>query len=237
MSMLDVVRQGILLLADDKKARLLQKYFKTGKGEYAEGDKFIGVSVPDLREVSKKYYKKHSLADCVQLIQDEIHEVRLYALYVLCLKYAKSESLEERTEIVDVYLSNTAYVNNWDLVDCSAYKIIGPYAKETGQDVVERLADSFDLWENRIAMVACYHHIKLHEYKLAFTIAERLLKHPHDLIHKAVGWMLREIGKRNREEEIRFIKLHYDDIPRTALRYAIEKFPPEMRKQFLLKEY
>lgn len=237
MSMLDAVKQGVLLLADEVKAKQLQRFFKTGKGEYAEGDLFIGVAVPMLREVSKKYYIKLSLADCESLLKDQVHELRLLALFFLCLKYSKSDGLDERQAIVDLFLRNTEYINNWDLVDSSAHKIIGPFAKETGDGLILKLADSYDMWENRIAMVACYHHIKLHEYNLAFTVAERLLSHPHDLLHKAVGWMLREIGKRNRNEEVRFIKVHYDSMHRTTLRYAIEKFPEDMRRQFLLKEF
>lgn len=235
--MIDEIKHGLSLIADSDKAKELQRFFKTKKGEYAEGDVFIGVKVPFLREISEKYYKKLSLSDCESLLQEKIHEYRMLSLFMLCLKYSKSSGSFEREEVVDVYLRNTAFVNNWDLVDCSAYKIIGPFANETSDDVIVRLAESFDLWENRIAMIACYHYIKLHEFSLAFSVAEMLLTHPHDLIHKAVGWMLREIGKRNREEEEKFLKLHYDNIPRTALRYAIEKFPPELRKQYLLKDF
>lgn len=216
-----------------EKAAFLPRFFKTGPGEYGEGDHFLGVTVPAQRAVAKQFYKEISLDDLSELIQNAYHEVRLTALLALVYRYEKCRQDSERQELVNFYLHHLEWVNNWDLVDTSCHAILGHFYYRRKKDLFYDLAGSHDLWRQRIAMISSYYWIKKGEFSDALALAEKLKNHPHDLNHKAVGWMLREIGNRDFETEFNFLKKHYQTMPRTALRYAIEKFPEEMRQDFL----
>jgi 3-methyladenine DNA glycosylase AlkD len=217
--------------ADPDDAVNLQRFFKTGPGQYGEGDQFMGVRVPVLRRLARTY-RDLPVGDALTLLQSKWHEERLLGLLLLVGLYKRAEP-PERQSIYDAYLGHTRHINNWDLVDSSAEYIVGPHVPPTDVAVLERLARSPDVWERRIAMLATFHWIKQGEFAPALRIAELLLDDRHDLIHKAVGWMLREIGKRNRDVEVAFLRAHYRRLPRTALRYAIEHFPEAQRKRYL----
>ncbi len=219
-------------LADHEKAAHALRFFKCGKGEYGEGDKFLGVRVPQIRKLAKSY-SKISLPDVVKLLRCEYHEARLLALILFVNQYKKAHAAGQE-EIYKLYLANTRYINNWDLVDSSASHIVGAYLFERSRLPLYKLVESRSLWERRIAIMATFHFIKRNEFAETVVIAERLLVDEHALIHKAVGWMLREIGKRDRKVEESFLRLHYKTMPRTMLRYAIERFP-EVRRQAYLK--
>ncbi|KJS73487.1 MAG: DNA alkylation repair protein [Desulfotomaculum sp. BICA1-6] len=228
-----MIKDELLQYSDAGKAAFLPKFFKTNPGGYAEGDIFIGVTVPNQRKVAKKFYQQVSLDDVEKLLHEPIHEYRLTALFLLTYKYEKLKTKPDKKAVVDFYLANAAYINNWDLVDCSADKILGAYLLDREKDILYELSESNNLWKQRIAVIATFHFIKHNRYDDTLNIAVMLLPHKHDLIHKAVGWMLREIGKRDFEVEFNFIKKHYRQMPRTMLRYAIERFEEELRQQFL----
>ena len=233
MEWVQQVKDELASFADEEKARVSTRYFQAFPGGYGEGDEFIGVRVPDQRKVARKYYREMPLAAVEQLLQDPVHEHRLTALIILTHKFEKAKTVEERRETVDLYLRNIAYVNNWDLVDTSADKILGAYLFHGDRSLLYELVESGDLWSQRIAMIATYYFIKQNDFKDALEIATLLLDHDHDLIHKAVGWMLREIGERDYAVEYEFLAKHYEDMPRTMLRYAIEKFDAEVRSKLL----
>lgn len=215
------------------KATILSGFFKTGKGQYGEGDVFLGVTVPEQRIIAKQveHIAYHELSI---LLHDRIHECRLVALLICVHLYEKEKKIAQQQQCVNFYLQHTHRINNWDLVDLSAYKLLGHWAYHQKQEqLLKSLAQSGFLWEERIAMVACLYLIKKDSYETAFQIADQLLMHPHDLIQKAVGWMLREIGKRDILSEKAFLHPRYKKMPRTMLRYAIEKFPETERKQYL----
>jgi 3-methyladenine DNA glycosylase AlkD len=220
-------------LQDKNKAKILQRFFRTGKGEYGEGDIFLGIIVPRQREVAKKYVDA-DLKDLQKLLSSKIHEYRLVALLILVQKYEKLDRLEKK-KIVDFYLKNTKNINNWDLVDLSAPRIVGEYLLDRDRKILYKLSKSKNIWEKRIAVLTTFQFIKNNQFKDALKIAEMLLNDQHDLIHKAVGWMLREIGKRNQEVEEKFLMKYYKSMPRTMLRYAIERFPEKKRKYYLTK--
>ncbi|MDD5254915.1 MAG: DNA alkylation repair protein [Candidatus Omnitrophica bacterium] len=213
------------------KAKILQGFFKTGPGEYAEGDIFLGVEVPVLRSLANQY-SGLSLSETLRLLASGIHEERLLALLLLILRYQKS-GRSGRHKVYKAYLRHTRYINNWDLVDLTARQIVGDYLYDKEKAVLYRLARSASLWERRIAIVATFHFIERKQFRDTFKVAEALLSDEHDLIHKAAGWMLREVGKRDRAAEERFLKKHYKTMPRTMLRYAIERFPERTRKAYL----
>lgn len=217
-------------LGNKKKAKVLQRFFKTGEGEYGYGDVFIGLTVPQSRTIAIKY-KDLPFEDILKLLHSEIHEERLIALLILVHQFQKEELLQRR--IYEFYLKNTKFINNWDLIDLSSDKIIGAYLIDKPKSVLYKLAGSQNLWERRIAMIATYNFIKNGEFDDALGIAEILIGDQNDLIQKALGWMLREIGKRDLKTEERFLKKHYKIMGRTALRYAIEKFPEQVRKKYL----
>ncbi|SFG08856.1 DNA alkylation repair enzyme [Desulfotomaculum arcticum] len=219
--------------ADKEKAAFLPKFFKAGPDGYGAGDVFIGVTVPNQRKVAKKYYQQLPLDVVEQLLHEPVHEYRLTSLFMLVYKYEKLKTDAEKKAIVDLYLANTAYINNWDLVDSSADKILGAYLLDRKKNILYEFAESSDLWQQRMAVIATFHFIKQNRYDDTLKIAVILLPHRHDLIHKAVGWMLREIGNRDFAVEFNFLKQHYRQMPRTMLRYAIEKFPEDLRQQFL----
>lgn len=218
-------------LGSKEKQEMLPRFFKTGKGEYGEGDKFLGVTVPLTRSVAKKH-KDMPLQDVAQLITSEWHEVRLCALCILTLKFKKASEAQKK-EIFDFYLSHTEYINNWDLVDLSTYNIVGTYLLDKPREILYRLAESSSLWENRIAIVSTYAFIRQNELEDTYNLAVKMMQHPHDLMHKAIGWMLREAGKRDEQRLQRFVMQHRKQMPRTMLRYAIEKFPEAIRKEMM----
>lgn len=233
--MLHQLKNDIQKHVDPNKAQFLGRFFKTGKGEYAEGDIFLGLTVPQSRMIVKKY-KDLPLADCLKLLHSKIHEERLIALLILAYQFRKGDKAVKK-EIYDIYLANTKYINNWDLVDLSAEHIVGEYVRTGlggGLEVLEKLAKSKDLWERRIAMLSTFAFSKHGESQFTFTIADILLHDTHDLIHKAVGWMLREVGKRVSEKALEdYLKPRYKTMPRTMLRYAIERFEEGKRKNYL----
>jgi 3-methyladenine DNA glycosylase AlkD len=208
-----------------------QRFFKTGKGEYGEGDKFLGIRVPVLRKHAKQF-KAASLKETTKLLKSPYHEERLCALFMLVDRFAKGDPTEKQ-KIYDLYLKHTPYINSWDLVDSSAHKIVGAYLEAKDKQPIYDMARSHILWERRIAVIATFYLINTGEFDDALAIATTLLNDPEDLIHKAVGWMLREIGNRDVSVEKVFLKKHYKHMPRTMLRYAIEKFPEAQRKKYL----
>jgi 3-methyladenine DNA glycosylase AlkD len=221
-------------LGDGEKARILQRFFKTAPGEYGAGDRFIGLRVPEIRKLAKEY---HSLpfSETIKLLHSPFHEARMLALVILIRTYADGDDpLQER--IYHLYLQNTRFINNWDLVDASAHRIVGAYLQHRSRSPLHALAASPLLWERRISIMATFHFIKRGEFAETLHIARLLLTDPEDLIHKAVGWMLREIGKRDRLVEEEFLKSRYQAMPRTMLRYAIEKFPEQLRQRYLRGE-
>lgn len=234
MSLSTEIKQALQMLAIPEKAEFFPRFFKTGKGEYGEGDIFIGVTVPDQRSVAKEFYNKISLEELSELLSSKIHEHRLTALLILVYKFEKAKDKIQQKEIVDFYLNHTKHINNWDLVDTSCYKIIGRYCFENQYSkILEALSDSKNMWEKRMAIVGTMHYIKKGQFELTKTFALNNLKHPHDLMHKANGWLLREMGKKNETELINFLNLHYKEMPRTCLRYAIEKLDEELRQDYL----
>ena len=231
--MLDKLKQDLQKLKNPKKAKVLQGFFKTGRGQYGEGDIFLGIVVSLQRKISRKY-QTLKLDDLKKLLSTNIHEYRLTALFILVNKYEKAKE-KEKAEIFDFYLKNTKGINNWDLVDLSAPKIVGDYLldKSEKRKILYQFANSDDLWKKRIAVLATYTFIKADKFEDILKIAEILLNDRHDLIHKAVGWMLRELGKKNQKIEEDFLKKYYRAMPRTMLRYAIERFDKEKRNFYL----
>jgi len=220
-------------LADAKCAALLSRYFKTGKGQYSQGDIFLGIKVPRQREIVKKY-KDLDLLEVARLLKSKIHEQRLVALLILADQFKKADN-KEKKEIFNLYLKNTKYINNWDLVDLSSPNIVGEYLLDKKRDILYKLAQSQNLWQKRIAIMACFAFIRNFEYSDCLKISRLLLKDKHDLIHKAAGWMLREIGKKDLKKEEEFLDKYFKIMPRTMLRYAIEKFSQAKRKKYLKK--
>lgn len=231
MGDLNDIRRDLDKLKNPQKAKALSGFFKTGKGEYGEGDIFLGLTVPQQRQITKKY-PDLSLEDLQKLLSSKIHEYRLTSLFILIAKYKKADE-REKGEIFDFYLKNTKNINNWDLIDLSAPSIVGDYLLEKDRAILYRLAKSKSLWEKRIAILATATFIKNGQLKDTLKISEILLNDKHDLIHKAVGWMLREIGKKDQKVEEQFLMKYYKTMPRTMLRYAIERFSEEKRKFYL----
>jgi len=228
---LGALRRDVRAQADAEDAANLQWFFKTGPGEYAEGDRFLGLRVPAVRRLARTY-RELPVKDVIALLQSKWHEERLLALLLLVDRYKRGKA-DEKQLVYDAYLGHTKHINNWDLVDASAEHIVGPHVGPSEISVLERLARSPDLWERRIAVLATFHWIKQRQFGPALRIIEMLLADKHDLIHKAVGWMLREIGKRDRAVEVAFLREHGRTMPRTSLRYAIEHFPERERKRYL----
>lgn len=214
-------------------AKRRASFFKTGMGEYAEGDLFLGVDSPSLRKIAKKYFKAVSYADLQKMLESPYHEIRVGAVFILVLMFQHG-SEEERKKIFDFYMENIRYINNWDLVDVSAPYIVGPVAFEN-ESVLFSLAKSCRLWEERVSVVATLYFIKQNRFDVTLSLGEYFLTHRHDLMHKAVGWMLREVGKRDEKVLCDFLDKHINQMPRTMLRYAIERFPEDKRRRYLLK--
>lgn len=225
------VKNELQKFADREKAKLLSRFFKTGKGEYGEGDVFIGVKVPEQRVVAKKN-KDLQLSEVKKLLASKVHEHRLTALLILTYQFPTADEKEKKS-IFCFYLKHTKYINNWDLIDLSAPRIVGSFLKNKDRSILYNLAKSRSLWEKRISILSTFMFINNRDFKDALKISELLLNDSHDLIHKAVGWALREIGKRDLEAEEEFLKKFYKKMPRTMLRYAIEKFPDHKRRAYL----
>lgn len=233
MSVHEQVKTELEKLSDPEYAIRLQGFFKTGEGEYGEGDIFLGLRVPDQRRVAKKY-RKIALADVLELLRSGIHEHRLTALFILTEQFSKGDE-EQKRQIVDLYLGNTTYLNNWDLVDSSAHKILGLWLVDKPRDVLYELARSESLWERRISIISTFAFINKGDLADALALAGVLIDDSHDLIHKASGWMLREIGKMDQSVLEEFLLEHYKTMPRTMLRYAIERLPGERRRFYMGK--
>ena len=214
-------------LSNAEKREIFPRFFKTGKGEYGEGDRFLGVTVPNIRAIAK-LHKDISIEEIRELIQSEWHEVRLCALMIMVEKSKKKDEAL-RKELFNLYLSQTKRINNWDLVDLSCRFIIGEYLLDKSRDILYQLAQSPLLWDNRIAIVSTYAFIRKGQLEDTYALSDLMMQHPHDLMHKAIGWMLREAGKRNPERLYDYVMSHRADMPRTMLRYAIEKFSPKER--------
>jgi 3-methyladenine DNA glycosylase AlkD len=230
--MLAKIKKDLKKLADSNKIEIYQNFFKTGKGQYGEGDIFIGVSVPNTRKIAKKY-KGINFELIQKLLESKIHEERLLGVLILVQKYQDFSD----DKIPEFYLKHTQKINNWDLVDLSADKIIGKYYFDKPKNKLYELAKSKNLWERRTSIISTFYFIKNNQFEETLKISEILLQDKHDLIQKAVGWMLREVGKKDKKTEEDFLKKHYKNMPRTMLRYSIEKFPEDERQKYLKGDY
>lgn len=226
------IRDELKKKADKERARLLQGFFKTGPGEYGEGDIFLGIAVPNIRKLAKKYQGIEA-ESVLKLLHSKMHEERLLALLIMIFKFQRGGDKEKKL-IYNIYIKNIRHINNWDLVDLSAHKIIGEYLFEKPKNILYKLAESNNLWSRRIAIISCFNFIKRENYQDGLRIVSLLLGDKEDLIHKASGWMLREIGKKDLETEEAFLNRYCENMPRTMLRYAIEKFPQKKREYYLL---
>ena len=231
MNSLNRLRKTLQRSSSQEKAKILQRFFKTGPGEYAEGDKFIGVKVPDTRKIAREHRGLKD-KDLLVLLRSSVHEERLLALLIFIAKFEKAGE-KEKAKIYRLYLQNIRYINNWDLVDLSAPQIVGAYLADKNKKPLYCLAYSKSLWERRIAIIATFKFIKDGDFKETLRIAEMLLADKEDLIHKAVGWMLREVGKRGQEKLEQFLKVYTPQMPRTMLRYAIERFSEGKKRYYL----
>lgn len=228
------IKESLDVLSIPEKAAFFPKFFKTGKGEYGEGDLFLGVTVPDQRAVAKDFYTKISLNELGELLSSPYHEHRLTALIMLIHQFEKVKESDIKKKIIEFYLKYLDFVNNWDLVDTSCYKILGRYAFENQQEsLLRNLAASDKMWYKRVAVVGTMYFIKKGSFELTKEFVTQNLNHPHDLMHKANGWLLREMGNKNENELISYLNLHYKKMPRTCLRYAIEKLDEDLRQDYL----
>jgi 3-methyladenine DNA glycosylase AlkD len=226
------LKQALLQLANPERAIQTARFFKTGKGQYGEGDIFIGVSNPQVQALVKTFYKNIQMPEIQELIDDKIHELRFAGLLVLVNQYTKAPKNQQQM-IVDFYLKNLSQINNWDLVDCSAYKILGKFLMDKDRQILYDLAETGHLWSERVAVVSTVEFIRNGQFTDIFRLSERFLTHPHDLMHKACGWMLREVGKRDELALEEFLDEHLTKMPRTMLRYAIEKMEEKKRLGYL----
>jgi 3-methyladenine DNA glycosylase AlkD len=213
-------------------AKHAQRYFKTGKGEYGEGDVFLGIRMPVVRKCVREF-RDANLEETLSLLHSRYHEARMLALLLLVDKYERSRDPQEQESIYTAYLENTERINNWDLVDCSAHKIAGRHLLNRDRSILYELAHSDSLWERRISIICTFWFIRNHQFEDSLALAIIILADPEDLIHKAVGWVLREVGNKSFQTEDRFLRKYYSSMPRTMLRYAIEKFPEEHRQAYL----
>ena len=225
-------REEIRALANKEIAQHSLRFFKTDKGEYGHGDLFLGVRAPQIRLIAKKHIDI-SITDMKTLIQSKYHEERFLGLIILVNKYAKTKDKKNRNQLYKIYVSSFKYINNWNLVDVTCPHVTGKHLIDKDRTILYKWAKSEDLWTKRIAMVSTFSFIRKNDLEDTFKIAEILLQDKHDLIHKAVGWMLREAGKRDIKKEEAFLKKHYKTMPRTMLRYSIEKFPETKRQKYL----
>ena len=230
----DQILNELKNLGDPERATHSQRFFKTGAGEYGEGDVFLGIKVPVQRALAKRY-RKATHSDSLALLHSQYHEARLTALFLMVDLYTRGNA-QEKKQIYTDYLANVRYINNWDLVDSSAMQIVGHFLFDKDRNHLRTLARSEDLWERRVSIIASYHFIRQYEFQDTLDLSEIMLHDTEDLIHKAVGWMLREVGNRSRPTEERFLMDHYRVMPRTMLRYAVEKFPEALRQAYLKGE-
>ncbi len=230
---LNQIQKEIAALASAERAEVSRRFFKTGPGQYGEGDVFIGITVPQCRKIAQKYYREISLEELAKLLSSAIHEERLVALKILVMKYEKTKDPAEKTRLKDFYLDHLSSVNNWDLVDGSAPYILGNFLINQDRSILFRLADSKNLWERRIAIISTFAFIRESDFADTLKLSEKLLKDTHNLMHKAVGWMLREVGKKDEQVLRRFLEKNSKQMPRTALRYAIERLPESERLKIL----
>ncbi len=234
MNSIKEITEALAALSTPEKAAFFPKFFKTGKGEYGEGDLFLGVKVPDQRSVAKEYYAKISLEELTELLSSQYHEHRLTALFILISKFEKTKDQAVKDEIITFYLNHLRYVNNWDLVDSSCYKLLGRYAFENHkEELLRNLSDSEVMWHKRIAVVGTMYYVKKGSFDLTKELVTANLKHSHDLMHKANGWLLREMGQKSENDLIDYLNRHYKEMPRTCLRYAIEKLDEDVRQDYL----
>lgn len=229
------ISQNLHALANKEKAFAMQRFFKTGNGEYGEGDQFLGVSVPQQRLLVKKYYAAATEKTILNLLNSALHEERLTGVLILVEKFKRAKGETEKSFWVNLYINNAIRINNWDLVDSSAHLILGKWLENKEKKILYQFAKADSLWKNRIAIVATLHLIRIQEFDDLLKLSKMLLSHPHDLIHKATGWMLREAWTRDPKLIEDFLCQHYPRLPRTLLRYAIEKMPEKKRKAFLKK--
>jgi 3-methyladenine DNA glycosylase AlkD len=230
--MIENIKKDFKKVASKKRADHSARFFKTGKGQYSEGDLFLGVSNPEVYKISNKYKNDISIKDVTYFLQHKVHAYRLFALDILKYMYKRGNEAKKK-EIVDMYLDNREYVNNWDLVDLSAPHILGNWLLDRDRDILYKLVNEQSLWSKRIAIISTLSFVKNNDFKDTLKISKILLSHDHDLIHKAVGWMLREIWKRDKKVAEKFLKTEYENIPRTTLRYAIERMEEKKRQRFL----
>ncbi|MEV0156720.1 DNA alkylation repair protein [Micromonospora sp. NPDC050686] len=226
------VRRELTRLADPRRAADVSRFLQMTPGGYGEGDRAIGVPVPDQRRVAGRYWRDLPLSETATLLRSGVHEERLTSLFILVRRFAKGAEAD-RAEIFDLVLASTVHINNWDLVDSSAPYVVGPWLLDKDRSVLDRLAGSSLVWDRRIAVMATFAFIRAGDFYWTFRLGERLLHDPHDLVHKAVGWMLREVGNRDRAAAEAFLARHHRAMPRVMLRYAIEKFEPERRRAYL----
>ena len=226
------ITQELQSLSNAEKREIFPKFFKAGKGQYGEGDRFLGVTVPNIRTIAKRH-KEISLEEIRELLESEWHEVRLCALIIM-VETSKKKDETLRQKLFDLYLSQTNHINNWVLVDLSCHHIVGEYLLDKSRDILYQLAQNRLLWDNRIAIVSTYAFIRKGQLEDTYALSELMMHHPHDLMHKAIGWMLREAGKRDSDRLYDYIMSHRADMPRTMLRYAIEKFSP-IERSILMK--
>ena len=225
------ISRELRMFAEPERASIHQRFFKTGMGEYGEGDRFLGIRVPHIRKLVRRF-RGLSLEDTEKLLHSQWHEERLFALLVMVDAFKRADG-KLKEKIYNLYMGSTQWINNWDLVDLSAAHIPGGWLFKRDRKPLYEFADSDDLWKKRIAIISTQHFIRKNDFKDTLAISRKLLKDDHDLIHKAVGWMLREVGKKDLETEEKFLRKHYMNMPRTMLRYAIERFPEEKRQKYL----
>lgn len=235
MSTYSVISNELKALANKEKALVLQRFFKTGKGEYGEGDFFIGITVPQQRAIVKKYFNAATENAITKLMYSKFHEERLSGVLILVEKFKRSTTPEEQKKWMIFYTTHINQVNNWDLVDSSAHLILGKWLEDKNKKILYDYAKDPSLWKNRVAIVATLHFIRNHDFNDLFKLSKMMLSHPHDLIHKATGWMLREAWKKDKKPVEEFLQGHYRLMPRTMLRYAIEKMPENKRLLYLKK--
>lgn len=221
-------------LRDDKQRTILQRFFKTGPGQYGEGDEFFGIKVPQVRTIARQHYDE-PLDTIGQMITHKVHECRLCGLLALVERYRMDQSDQSRQDIVEFYLNHTSGINNWDLVDLSCPKILGDWISDHPAEVeiLYRLSQSNNMWEQRIAVVSTLSLIRIGRHEPTLRLCEQFIGHPHDLIHKATGWMLREVGKRDTDILLHFLDKHASEMPRTMLRYSLERLQPELRSHYM----
>ena len=231
----EFILSELLSVANPEKAKFLQGFFKTGKGQYAEGDVMLGIVVPIIRNIVK-VNKSLPFPEIQKLLDSEYHEARLSGLLFLVQQFKKSKKEEEKKEIYEFYLKNARRANNWDLVDVTCRDVVGTYLLDKDRTALYELAESDNLWEQRIAIVSTWMFIKHRQFDDTLALSVKLMEHKHDLMHKAIGWMLREVGKKNRETLTDFLEMYATKLPRTSLRYAIEHYPDDQRQYFLKKK-